>query len=275
MDSDVSPVSESDVLEGSVSSIVAGGGGAHKGYGSTAATQRQLMERRTTGSARRVLKSDERWPAITSGRVAKETCRAISMGTQTLTKDIPTGDADRFGELVESQEGVKFQVWKNRGWLAGMTEDDVLERVNVAIGMGTQIPSTKDIPAIDADTFGDRFGKLVESCDGFAGIHPEHKFPIVQVLKNRGWLTGMTGVAVEGATGTAQGASAIVLTSAGLSIIVEAIDLARKIFQRMKNHMIYRIACTMQLLVFFCVDPQAVMGSTKDTADHDDIPRYF
>ena len=56
----------------------------------------------------------------------------------------------------------------------------------------------------------------MESCDGFAGIHPEHKFPIVQVLKNRGWLTGMTGVAVEGATGTAQGASAIVLTSPGL-----------------------------------------------------------
>ena len=30
MDSDVSPVSESDVLEGSVSSTVAGGGGATK-----------------------------------------------------------------------------------------------------------------------------------------------------------------------------------------------------------------------------------------------------
>ena len=216
MDSDVSPVSESDVLEGSVSSTVAGGGGAHKGYGSTAAKQSQLMERRTTGSARRVLKSDERWPAITSGRVAKETCRAISMGTQTLTKDIPTGDADRFGELVESHEGFKFWVLKNRGWLAGMTEDDVLERVNVAIGMGTQIPTTKDIPASEADTFGDRFGELVESCDGFAGVHPEHKFQIVQVLKNRGLLTGMTGVAVEGATGTAQGASAIVLTSPGL-----------------------------------------------------------
>ena len=49
--------------EGSVSSAVAGGGGAREGYGSTAAKQRQLMEGRTPGSARKVQKRDERWPA--------------------------------------------------------------------------------------------------------------------------------------------------------------------------------------------------------------------
>ena len=48
--------------EGSVSSTVAGGGGAHKGYGSTAAKQRQLMESRTP-CAGKVPKMDERWPA--------------------------------------------------------------------------------------------------------------------------------------------------------------------------------------------------------------------
>jgi len=169
------------------------------------------------------------------------------------------------------------------------------------IGMGTQILTTKDIPANEADTLGDRFGELVEGCDGFAGVHPEHKFQIVQVLKSRGWLTGMTGdgvndapalkkanvgIAVEGATDAAQGAAAIVLTSPGLSVIVEAIDLSRKIFQRMKNYVIYRIACTLQLLVFFflatmCVDPETVMGDKgfldKSQAQDDlhKIPRYF
>ena len=34
---------------------------------------------------------------------------------------------------------------------------------------------------------------LVEGCDGFAGVHSEHKSQIVRLLKNRGWLTGMTG----------------------------------------------------------------------------------
>merc|ERR1712012_1409723 len=94
------------------------------------------------------------------------------------------------------------------------------------------------------------------------------------------------GIAVEGATDAAQGAAAIVLTSPGLSVIVEAIDLSRKIFQRMKNYVIYRIACTLQLLVFFflatmCVDPETVMGGKgfldKSQAQDDlhKIPRYF
>ena len=116
------------------------------------------------------------------------------------------------------------------------------------IGFGTKIPTTKDTPANEADTLRDRFGKLVQGCDGFAGVHSEDKFQIVQVLKSRGWLAGMTGdgvnhapslnqanvgIAVDGATVAAQGAAAIVLTSPRLSVIVEAIDLSSKIFQRM------------------------------------------
>ena len=50
-----------------------------------------------------------------------------------------------------------------------------------------------------------------------------------------------------------QRSAAIVLTNTGLSVIVEAIDLSRKIFQRMKNYVTHRIACTLQLLVFFCL----------------------
>ena len=41
------------------------------------------------------------------------------------------------------------------------------------IDMGTQILTTKVIPAHDADTLGYLFGELVESCDGFAVVHPE------------------------------------------------------------------------------------------------------
>ena len=61
------------------------------------------------------------------------------------------------------------------------------------IGVGTKIPTTKDTPANKADTLRDRFGELVEGCDGFAGVHLEHKFQIVQVLKSRGRRNGMTG----------------------------------------------------------------------------------
>ena len=58
------------------------------------------------------------------------------------------------------------------------------------------------------------------------------------------------GIAVDGATVVAQGAAATFLTSPGLSAIVEAIDLSRKIFRRMKNYVIYSIVHTLQLLVF-------------------------
>ena len=49
------------------------------------------------------------------------------------------------------------------------------------IDMGTQFLTTEDIPAHEADTLGDRFGELVESCNRFPGVHPEHNFQIVQV----------------------------------------------------------------------------------------------
>lgn len=59
------------------------------------------------------------------------------------------------------------------------------------------------------------------------------------------------GIAVDGATDAARAAADIVLTTPGLGVIVDAIVLSRCIFNRMKNYVIYRIACTFQLLVFF------------------------
>jgi H+-transporting ATPase len=95
---------------------------------------------------------------------------------------------------------------------------------------------------------------------------PEHKFQIVQVLRERGLVVGMTGdgvndapalkradigIAVDDATDAAKAAADIVLTEPGLSVIIDAIRRSRKIFQRMRNYAIYRIACTIELLFFF------------------------
>ena len=46
----------------------------------------------------------------------------------------------------------------------------------------TQKRTTKEIPATEADMLGDRFGEIVEMCDGYAGVHPEHQFHVIQVL---------------------------------------------------------------------------------------------
>jgi len=86
------------------------------------------------------------------------------------------------------------------------------------------------------------------------------------------------GIAVEGSTDAARGAADIVLTSPGLSIIIEAVYRSRKIFQRMKNYCTYRIACTMQLLLFFFISMIFIDPSGYTSRDHvggSDLPSTF
>jgi H+-transporting ATPase len=105
----------------------------------------------------------------------------------------------------------------------------------------------------------------IENADGFAQVFPEHKFHIVDVLQKRGHIVGMTGdgvndapalkkadcgIAVSDATDAARAAADIVLTTPGLSVIIDAIKESRKIFQRMNSYAIYRIAETLRVLFF-------------------------
>jgi len=105
----------------------------------------------------------------------------------------------------------------------------------------------------------------IEQADGFAQVFPEHKFHIVDVLQKSDHIVGMTGdgvndapalkkadcgIAVSGATDAARAAADIVLTTPGLSVIIEAIKESRKIFQRMNSYAIYRIAETLRVLLF-------------------------
>jgi magnesium-transporting ATPase (P-type) len=140
--------------------------------------------------------------------------------------------------------------------------------------MGTNVLGTEKLPLMKAEelekatTLGRDYGELCRKADGFAQVFPEHKYLIVEALRQQGMLVGMTGdgvndapalkradvgIAVQGATSAAQAAADIVLTEPGLSTIVTAIVTSRKIFQRMKNFVIYRVACTEQLLFFFFI----------------------
>ena len=127
------------------------------------------------------------------------------------------------------------------------------------LGMGTDIldaavwaTSTRDETAATAES--------IDDADGFAQVFPEHKFHIVDVLQKRGHIVGMTGdgvndapalkkadcgIAVSDATDAARAAASIVLTTPGLSVIIDAIKESRKIFQRMNSYAIYRIAETL------------------------------
>jgi H+-transporting ATPase len=58
------------------------------------------------------------------------------------------------------------------------------------------------------------------------------------------------GIAVAGATDAAKSAADVVLTKLGLSVIIDTIKESRKVFQRMQNYAIYRIAETTRVLIF-------------------------
>jgi len=106
---------------------------------------------------------------------------------------------------------------------------------------------------------------LVEMADGFAQVFPEDKYHIVELLQRAGHIVGMTGdgvndapalkkadvgIAVAGATDAAKSAAHIVLTLPGLSVIIDAIQESRKIFQRMNSYAIYRIGGILRVLFF-------------------------
>jgi H+-transporting ATPase len=140
----------------------------------------------------------------------------------------------------------------------------IAKEISKQLGLGTDIINAQDISEARPHTAG-QLADAIERSDGFAQVYPEHKYHIVDVLQQRGHVVGMTGdgvndapalkkadvgIAVSGATDAARAAADIVLLSPGLSVIIRAMQESRKIFQRMTNYAMYRIAETIRVLLF-------------------------
>jgi len=150
-----------------------------------------------------------------------------------------------------------------------VTGDNVAIARQIAseLDMGTNIqPATELFPGdvtkgqIPLDA-----AEKIDVADGFAQVFPEHKYAIVKILQENGHIVGMTGdgvndapalkqadvgIAVSGATEAARAAAAVILTAPGLSVIIEGIAEARRIFERMMSYVLYRIAMTIAIMVF-------------------------
>jgi H+-transporting ATPase len=150
----------------------------------------------------------------------------------------------------------------------------IAKNTALQLDMGDKIFNADGLPMLDMETkqkpenLSRDYGDLCLVADGFAQVYPEHKYLIVECLRELGYTTGMTGdgvndapalkradigIAVAGATDAARAAADIILTEEGLSTIIHGIKLAREIFQRMSNFITYRISATLQLLVFFFI----------------------
>lgn len=124
------------------------------------------------------------------------------------------------------------------------------------VGIGSKIISKDDIQQLSKE-------KIVAG-DIIAGIFPENKFHIIQLLQKEGHICGMTGdgvndapalkkaevgIAVSNATDVAKAAASLVLTNAGLTDIVEAIKSSRRIYQRMLTYTMNKIIKTLEISV--------------------------
>ena len=137
----------------------------------------------------------------------------------------------------------------------------IAKEIAQEVNLGTNIvPASTFVDKPDSEAKG-----IIEAADGFAQVFPEHKYRIVELLQEKGHIVGMTGdgvndapalkkadagIAVDGATDAAKSAADVVLTKPGLSVIIDAIKESRKIFERMTNYAVYRIAETTRVLIF-------------------------
>jgi len=135
----------------------------------------------------------------------------------------------------------------------------IAKQISAEAGIGQNVVSIKELDGLsDAEQV-----EKVTQVDGFAGIFPEDKFRIVSLLQKSGRLVGMTGdgvndapalkqaemgIAVSNATDVAKAAASVVLTKDGLGVIVEAIRLSRRTYQRMLTWVINKVTKVVQVL---------------------------
>ncbi len=150
-----------------------------------------------------------------------------------------------------------------------VTGDDVAiaETIAEQLGLGSKIVAASDIFVGEVGK-GDiplETAKNVCVAQGFGRVFPEHKWAIVKSAQELGQIVGMTGdgvndapalkqadvgIAVSGATAAARAAAALILTAPGLSVIIRGIEEARKTFARMMGYAYYRVAMTINIMVF-------------------------
>merc|ERR1711871_514702 len=168
---------------------------------------------------------------------------------------------------LSRENGVSVKMITGDHLLIALETSRVLDMggiIQTAEGLPLLDPETKAKPENLSRDYGDKF----LAADGFAQTYPEHKYLIVEGLRELGYRVGMTGdgvndspalkradvgIAVYGATDAAKAAADIVLTTPGLSTIVDGILISRRIWCRVRSFLTYRIAATLQLLCFFFI----------------------
>ena len=102
----------------------------------------------------------------------------------------------------------------------------------------------------------------------YARVFPENKIRLIRLLQETGHVVGMTGdgvndapalrqadvgIAVASATDVARAAADVVLTAPGLVDALTAVQISRRIYQRMLTYTINKIMKTLEIAVFLTI----------------------
>ena len=141
---------------------------------------------------------------------------------------------------------------------------DIAKEISNQIGIGMNIIRMADIKDLSKK----QQLKAVRECDGFAEIYPEDKYTIVKLLQSGGHTVGMTGdgvndapalkqaemgIAVSNSTDVAKAAASVVLTEAGIGVIIDTITISRQTYQRMLTWVINKVAKVMEFVVLLTI----------------------
>ncbi len=160
-----------------------------------------------------------------------------------------------------------IQELKHLGISVKMLTGDALpiaKEIANKVGLGVNIVRAPDLKKYSKEKL-TKAAEIAEKSDGFAEIYPEDKYIIVKSLQSKNHIVGMTGdgvndapalkqaevgIAVSNATDVAKGSASVVLTSEGLSSIVDLIKTGRMIYQRIISWTLNKIIKTFTIVVF-------------------------
>ncbi len=195
--------------------------------------------------------------------------RLSAGGYRVLAVAAGTGGALRLAGLVALQDPPRedsrslVQSLRELGVRVIMVTGDGLataRAVAAKVGIGDR--------ACPPETLRGEIGNKVLDCDVFAGVYPEDKFRLVQAVQHAGHVSGMTGdgvndapalkqaevgIAVANATDVAKAAASMVLTNPGLTDVLAAVEISRRIYQRMLTYTLNKIIKTLEIAVFLSV----------------------
>ncbi|EAU35287.1 plasma membrane ATPase [Aspergillus terreus NIH2624] len=176
---------------------------------------------------------------------------------------VPCADAlrDDTAMTINEAKNLGLSIKMLTGDAVGIAKETLRQlglSTNVYDAEGLGLGGTGTMPGSEVYDF-------VEGADGFAEVFPQHKYNVVDILQQRGYLVAMTGdgvndapslkkadagIAVSGSSDAARTAADIVFIAPGISNIINALKTSRQIFHRMHAYVIYRIALSLHLEIF-------------------------